>query len=60
MPSTVSTCRTSWKMHFVVIFQMFAFGEFHGNLFSLHFLFDFVTIFLPNNENDPKMKPKMR
>jgi hypothetical protein len=59
MPSTVSTCRTSWKMHFVVIFQMFAFRGVHSNHFSLHFQFHFVTIFLPNKKNDPKMELKM-
>ena len=63
MPSKVSsmesTRQTSWKMHFVVIFQMFVFWGFHGSHFWFHFWFHFVIIFLPNNKNDPKMKLKM-
>ena len=39
LPSTVSTCQTSWKMHFVVIFQMFPFWSVHSNIFSFIFFF---------------------
>ena len=33
MLSMVNTCWTSWKMHFVVIFQMFAFWSIHSSHF---------------------------
>ena len=47
------------KMHFCFIFKIFAFQSIHGSHFWFHFLFHFLIIFLPNNENDPKMKLKM-
>ena len=49
LPALLKSC----KMHFCLIFQMFAFQSIHSN----HFCFIFCFIFLPNN---PKIKPKMR
>ena len=47
------------KMHFCFIFKIFAFWSVHSSHFWSHFLFHFLIIFLPNNENDPKMRLKM-
>ena len=68
--SMVSTCRFGhaeysqylpdiMKMHFVIIFGIFAKQSVHGRHFWLHFLLHFITNFLLNNENDPKMNLKM-
>ena len=47
------------KMHFCFIFKIFAFRSVHSSHFLFHFLFHFLIIFLPNSENDPKMRLKM-